>query len=241
MENPDKQTPPKEDSGITILPRTPGSIEPVAGFPQGTTPEQRSELRKRSFTPMDKSKVQFWHQGEAAAEHRTGPKGKQKAPVKKSQHFQRANRMNQLIMVSALVLIALLGVVLFLNDKYYRNKEKVAVTEIPVPDDNEGTRAFDRALKEERSPIIQKYLEGKESDGSILVDSPAVSRMDQKALFLEKMEKYRLQKQTNHPGSILPEPTAPVIQKIIKPKAEDFRAPGEINGLLPKSLLNTTN
>jgi hypothetical protein len=149
--------------------------------------------------------------------------------------------MNRLIMVSALVLIALLGTVLFLNEKFYRNKEKVAVTEAPVPDDNEGTRAFDRALKEERSPIIQKYLEGKESGGSILVDDAGVSRMDQKALFLEKMEKYRLQKQTNHPGSILPEATAPVIQRIMNPKTKDFQAPGEMNGLLPKSLLNTTN
>jgi len=241
MENPDKQTPPKEDPGITILPRSEGAVPSVQGLRDKASADERAELRKRAFTPMDKSKVQFWHQGEGAAEYRTEAKTKPKAPKRNSQHHLRANKMNRLIMVSALVLIALLGTVLFLNEKFYRNKEKVAVTEAPVPDDNEGTRAFDRALKEERSPIIQKYLEGKESGGSILVDDAGVSRMDQKALFLEKMEKYRLQKQTNHPGSILPEATAPVIQRIMNPKTKDFQAPGEMNGLLPKSLLNTTN
>ena len=182
----------------------------------------------RSFTPLSRAKVEFWHQGEQPSQVEKSSK----AP--RYDHARRADQMGLLMGIFAVLVIGLVAVALHLNNKKYSFEAGSArKTTTPVVDFYQGNQAFAKKVKQEREAPSATDLpvQGANEDFEISLQS-------QMASMNEKLEKMRSQK-------LIEEPPIPAPDKGVRPvpvigvrptEIEKFNSPLEFNGMLPKPL-----
>jgi hypothetical protein len=218
---------PEEIPNITQFPLSPRVARAVdASADSQEKPSVGSA--KRSLTPLQKSKVEFWHQGEQSVERQVI------APRKRIDHARRADQMGLLMGIIALVILTLVAAALYLNNKKYSfngSLGKKSVT--PMVDFYQGNQAFSKKVKEERA-------------GSRTLDTPVpeanddfeISLQAQMASMNQKLEKMRSQKLLEEPPIPMPDKgaqPAPIIG--VRPtETKNFKSPLEFNGMLPKTL-----
>jgi hypothetical protein len=182
----------------------------------------------RSFTPLQRAKVEFWHQGEQASQVEKGYK------PRRTDHARRADQMGLLMAVFAALAIALVAAALYLNNKKYSFEAGSSPkAKTPVVDFYQGNQAFAKKVKEERegpsSPDLP--VQGANEDFEISLQA-------QMASMNEKLEKMRSQKLVEEPPIPLPDKGARPVPVIgVRPtEIQKFNSPLEFNGMLPKPL-----
>ena len=183
---------------------------------------------KRSLTPLQKAKVEFWHQGEQPMERQVT------APRKRIDHARRADQMGLLMGIIAMVILTLVAAALYLNNKKYSfngSLGKKSVT--PMVDFYQGNQAFSKKVKEERAG--SRTLETPVPEAN---DDFEISLQAQMASMNQKLEKMRSQKLLEEPPIPMPDKgvqPAPIIG--VRPTdGKNFKSPMEFNGMLPKTL-----
>jgi hypothetical protein len=182
----------------------------------------------RLLTPVQRAKVEFWHQGEQPSQVEKISK------VPRYDYARRADQMGLLMGVFAVLVIGLVAVALHLNNKKYSFEAgSASKTTTPVVDFYQGNHAFERKVKEER-------------DGPSAADLPVqgvnedfeISLQSQMASMKEKLEKMRSQKLIEEPPIPVPEKGARPVPVIgVRPtEMQKFNSPLEFNGMLPKPL-----
>jgi hypothetical protein len=239
---------PEEIPNIEHFPLSPRMAHPhVPSSPQEET-ELTLEITKRTLTPAHKIQVEFWHQGEKAAEVVSPVKSSPSNPSnlshpskRKQRPDQRADQLGWIMGVLALIVIAVTIYGLYLNNKKYSYKDGFSKkSSTPTIDFYQGNNAFTKKVQQERgvenefSGVEVRSLPGGNTDMEIPVK-------DQMASMNEKLEKIRAQK-------LIEEPPIPMLEKLQKPamplgvKPSDlkkFDNPLEFNGMLPESLQQT--
>jgi len=218
---------PEEIPNITQFPLSPRVARDIDASSE--SPEKPSVgTAKRSLTPLQKSKVEFWHQGEQSMERQVT------APRKRIDHARRADQMGLLMGIIALVILTMVAAALHLNNKKYSfNGSFGKKTVTPMVDFYQGNQAFSKKVKEERA-------------GSRTLDTPVpeanddfeISLQAQMASMNQKLEKMRSQKLLEEPPIPMPDKgkqPAPIIG--VRPtETKNFKSPLEFNGMLPKTL-----
>ena len=213
------------------------NIEPFPLSPRLSRRESESDVPvpsmpgpARSFTPLYRTKVEFWHHGEQ-------PSRAEKPPRKRRyDHARRADQMGLLMGILAVVVIVLVFTALSLNKKKYAIKpgsEKKSTA--PEVDFYQGNQTFDRKVKEEKAGMMATDLpvQGATEDFEISLQA-------QMASMNEKLEKIRSQKLIEEPPVPLQDKgahPAPVIG-VSPTQIQNFSSPLEFNSMLPKPLQN---
>ena len=230
---------PEEIPNIEHFPLSPRMARPPVPSSAREETELAPEITKRSLTPAHKIQVEFWHQGEQAAELATPVKSNLSKRSKRTQRpDQRADQLGWIMGVLALIVIAVTAYGLHLNNKKYSYKDGFSKkSSTPTIDFYQGNNAFAKKVLEEKG--VEK-----ESSGVEVLSLPGgnndmeISLKDQMASMNEKLEKVRAQK-------LIEEPPIPMPEKLQKPglplgvKPTDlkkFDNPLEFNGMLPKPL-----
>jgi len=182
----------------------------------------------RSFTPLSRAKVEFWHQGEQPSQLEKISK----AP--RYDHARRADQMGLLMAVFAALVIVLVAVALYLNNKKYSFQSGSAPkSRTPVVDFYQGNQAFAKKVKEEREgpSAADIPVQGANEDFEISLQA-------QMASMNAKLEKMRSQKLLEEPPIPVPEKGARPVPVIgVRPtEIQKFNSPLEFNGMLPKPL-----
>jgi hypothetical protein len=218
---------PEEIPNITQFPLSPRIArgDDTSGENAGHPPIAAA---KRSLTPLQKAKVEFWHQGEQPMERKIT------APKKRIDHARRADQMGLLMGIIAILVLVVGAVALKLNDKKYSfsgslGKKSVA----PMVDFYQGNHAFSKKVKEERSGSRSSDVPVPEAN-----DDFEISLQAQMASMNQKLEKMRSQKLLEEPPIPMPDKgvqPAPIIG--VRPTdVKNFKSPLEFNGMLPKTL-----
>lgn len=214
------------------------NIEPFPLSPRFRRGEEAAELSTgpsvpapkavRSFTPSSRAKVEFWHQGEQPSQ----VEKISKAP--RYDHARRADQMGLLMAIFAALVIALVALALYLNNKKYSFQSGTAPkSRTPVVDFYQGNEAFAKKVKEEREgpSAADLPVQGANEDFEISLQA-------QMASMNAKLEKMRSQKLLEEPPIPVPDKgarPAPVIG--VRPtEIQKFNSPLEFNGMLPKPL-----
>ena len=227
MENlPERET--KTDQ-LPIIPRELG-VDVKAGngdLEADATPKRISH----AYTPMKAMKVEYWHQGEQATER------KLETNSKKKNHAKRADQLGMLLLGCALLLLVLVSVSLYLNNKrYLYSTGKVVPTSTAVVDFYQGNHAFSEKVAEEKA--AKQSINGHEVHGiSTVNDDLEVPLSEQMNSMSEKMKEMRSLQQADE----APPPSQDTGQKaelpVLKPTHDlNFKSPMEFNKDLPKSL-----
>jgi len=230
---------PEEISNIESFPLSPRMAHP----PIPSTIRKESELppaiTKRSLTPAHKIQVEFWHQGEKAAES-VSPVKSPPSNRSKMAH-QRADQFGWIMGGLALIVITVIFISLHLSNRKYSYKDgfsKKSTT--PIVDFYQGNivfakkvqqaRGLEKSSSEDEMPAILGASEGMD-----------ISLKDQMASMNAKLEQVRAQKLNEEPAISMPEKLAnPALHLEIKPvDPKKFENPLEFNGMLPKPLQQT--
>lgn len=184
-----------------------------------------------TLTPLHRAKVEFWHQGEQASPI------EQPVPDRRYNHARRADQMGLLMLFLAALVIFLVTVALYLNNKKYSFAAGSAKrTTAPVIDFYQGNQAFTRKVNQEKSGSVTPDLpvQGANEDFEISLQA-------QMASMNEKLEKMRSQKLMEEPPIPVPDKgTRPVPVTGVRPAdVQKFDSPMEFNGMLPKPLRET--
>ena len=177
-------------------------------------------------------KVEYWHQGEKAEAVAVERK------TRRHLYSKRADQFGLLLLASALVVVVVVGIALYINSKRYLYATSVPKpTSTAVVDFYLGEHAFTQKVATERAAKISE--QGHEIHGISLVnDDLEVSLHDQMSSMSDKMERMHSEKQL---GEALPPGhdtgLKPELMMHLKPtKDENFQSPLEFNGDLPKEL-----
>ena len=233
---------PEEIPNIEHFPLSPRMARsPVPSSTQGEI-ELAPEVTNRSLTPAHKVQVEFWHQGEKAAEVASPVKSNlSQRSKRKLRPDQRADQLGWMMGVLALIVIAVTIYGLRLNNKKYSYKDGFSKkSSVPTIDFYQGNNAFikkvqqEKGVEKESSGVEEPSLPGGNSDMEIPLK-------DQMASMNEKLEKIRAQKLIEEPPIPMPEKIQkPALLLEIKPTdPKKFDNPLEFNGMLPKSLQQT--
>jgi len=233
---------PEEIPNIEHFPISPRMARPhVPSSPREET-ELTPEIPKRSLTPAHKAQVEFWHQGEQAAELVGPVKSNLSNRSKRMQRpDQRADQLGWLMGVLAIVVIAVTAYGLHLNNKKYSYKDGFSKkSSAPTIDFYQGNNAFTKKFQQEKG--VEK-----ESSGVEVLSLPGgnnemeIPLKDQMASMNEKLEKVRAQKLIEEPPISMPEKLQkPAMPLGVKPSdLKKFDNPLEFNGMLPKPLQQT--
>ncbi|MEY2905638.1 MAG: hypothetical protein RLZZ408_109 [Verrucomicrobiota bacterium] len=183
---------------------------------------------KRSLTPLQNTKVEFWHQGERSVERQVT------VPRKRIDHARRSDQMGVLMIIIAMVILALGAAAMHLNNKKYSfngSLGKKSVT--PMVDFYQGNQAFSKKVKDEKTGSRTSDLPVPEAN-----DDFEISLQAQMASMNQKLEKMRSQKLLEEPPIPMPDKgpqPAPIIG--VRPtETKNFKSPLEFNGMLPKTL-----
>ena len=183
---------------------------------------------KRSLTPLQKTKVEFWHQGEQSVKRQVT------APRKRIDHARRADQLGVLMGIIAMVILTLVAATLYLNHKKYSLNGTVAKKSVtPMVDFYQGNQAFSKKVKEERAGIRTSDAPVPEANEDF-----EISLQAQMASMNHKLEKMRSQKLLEESPIPMPDKgaqPAPIIG--VRPtETKNFKSPLEFNGMLPKTL-----
>jgi len=219
---------PEEIPNIEPFPLSPQFRNAGASSELPVAPTSQAAQTVRSFTPVTRSKVEFWHQGEQPSQV------EKPAKVHRYDHARRADQMGLLMAVFAVLVIALVAVALYLNNKKYSLEAGASrKTTTPVVDFYQGNHAFQKKVKEEKEGPSSADLPVQGAN-----DDFEISLQSQMASMNEKLEKMRAQKLIEEPPIPVPEKStrpAPVIG--VRPtEMQKFNSPLEFNGMLPKPL-----
>ena len=226
---------PEEIPNIEHFPLSPRMKRFPVPSSSGAEAELAPEITKRSLTPAHKIQVEFWHQGESAAEPIKSEKNKS------SNHARRADQLGLIMGILAIIVIAVTAYGLHLNNKKYSYKDgfsKKSTT--PVVDFYQGNNAFAKKVQEEKG--VEKESLGVEvpsfPGGN---DEMEIPLKDQMASMNAKLEKVRAQKLIEEPPIPVPEKLKnPAMPLGVKPAdLKNFNNPLEFNGMLPKTLQQT--
>ena len=187
---------------------------------------------KRGFTPSNPMKVEYWHQGEKAEAVVSGRRNQM------HHYAKRADQFGLLLLASALVVVVVVGVALYINTKrYHYVTSEPNPTSPAVVDFYQGNYTFSQKVANEKA--AKQSEQGHVVHGISLVnDDLEVSLHDQMSSMSDKMEKMHSEKQM---GEALPPAhdtgLKPELMMHLKPtKGENFQSPLEFNGALPKEL-----
>jgi hypothetical protein len=218
---------PEEIPNITQFPLSP---RVARGLDASTDSHEKPSVGtgKRSLTPLQKSKVEFWHQGEQSVERHVT------APRKRIDHARRADQLGVLMGIIAMVILTLVAAALYLNNKKYSLNGSVGKKSVtPMVDFYQGNQAFSKKVKEERAGIRTLDTPVPEAN-----DDFEISLQAQMASMNQKLEKMRSQKLLEEPPIPMPDKgsqPAPIIG--VRPtETKNFKSPLEFNGMLPKTL-----
>jgi hypothetical protein len=222
---------PEEIPNIEPFPLSPRFRNAGASSELPVAPTSQAAQAVRSFTPVTRSKVEFWHQGEQPSQTEKNTK------VRRYDHARRADQMGLLMGVFAVLIIVLVAVALYLNNKKYSFQTGSAPkSTTPVVDFYQGNHAFEKKVKEEKEgpSAADLPVQGANEDFEISLQS-------QMASMKEKLEKMRSQKLIEEPPIPLPDKGSRPVPVIgVRPtEVQKFNSPMEFNGLLPKPLQET--
>jgi len=196
---------------------------------EGNPPSE--DLPKRSFTPVRKGAVEFWHQGEGAS-----PK-KPAMPPKRVNHARRADQLGLLLAIVALVVLVVTGVALSLTSKKYAFKGHETQSDLPKVNFYNGNNAFIKKVQEEKDAKA-----GLHQGEAVLVQGAnedlEISLKDQMESMNAKLETMRSQKLLEEPP-IAPRDMGRNPDPVVGVRPTDlknFNTPLEFNGMLPKPL-----
>lgn len=230
---------PEEIPNIEHFPISPRMARPPVPSSAWEETELAPEITKRSLTPAHKIQVEFWHQGEQAAEL-VGP-AKSDHSKRTQRPDQRADQLGWIMGVLALIVIAVTIYGLHLNNRKYSYKDGFSKKpSTPVIDFYQGNNAFTKKVQQEKG--LEKESLGGEVP-SLLGgnDEMEIPLKDQMASMNEKLEKLRAQKLIEEPPIPMPEKLQkPALPLGVKPTdLKKFDNPLEFNGMLPKPLQQT--
>lgn len=219
---------PEEIPNIEPFPLSPRFRREEESAELSTAPSVPSTQPVRSFTPSSRAKVEFWHQGEQPSQ----VKKISKSP--RYDHARRSDQMGLLMAVFAALVIVLVAVALYLNNKKYSFQSGSAPkTATPIVDFYQGNRAFEKKVKEEKEgpSLLDLPVQGASEDFQISLQA-------QMASMNEKLEKVRSQKLIEEAPTPVPEKVARPVPVIgVRPtEVQKFNSPLEFNGMLPKPL-----
>lgn len=211
---------------FSVIPR-----EPVSTDQEEDREEAAVEMqRKHSFTPVRAMKVEYWNQGEQPMAR------KPELGLKKKNHAKRADQLGLLLLGCALLVVILVSVTLYLNNKNYLfSTSKVKETSTAVVDFYQGNHAFSEKVAEEKA--AKEALNGHQVHGiSTVNDDLEVPLSEQMNSMSEKMAKMRKLRQSDETP-----PTPDTGPKVgiapLKPTQDvNFQSPLEFNKDLPKNL-----
>ena len=188
--------------------------------------------RKHSFTPVKAMKVEYWNQGEQPMARRP------EVALKKKNHAQRADQLGMLLLGCALLVLILVAVTLYLNNRNYLfSTSKVNETSTAVVDFYQGNHAFSEKVAEEKA--AKEVLNGHQVHGiSTVNDDLEVPLSEQLNSMSKEMEKLRSEKQLGEAPPPSPDKGAKsdLLTPLKPTKDENFQAPSEFNQDLPKAL-----
>jgi hypothetical protein len=187
--------------------------------------------RKHSFTPVKAMKVEYWNQGEQPMAR------KPELGLKKKNHAQRADQLGMLLLGCALLVVILVSVTLYLNNKNYLfSTSKVKETTSAVVDFYQGNHTFSEKVAEEKA--AKEELNGHQVHGiSTVNDDLEVPLSEQMSSMSEKMKKMRSLQQADEAPPPTPDTGPKVGMGPLKPTQDaNFQSPLEFNKDLPKTL-----
>jgi hypothetical protein len=233
---------PEELPNTEHVPISPWMARPHVPSSQREETELAPEITKLSLTPAHKVQVEFWHQGEQAAELVGPVKSNLSKRSKQMQRpDQRADQLGWLMGVLAIVVIAVMAYGLYLDNKKYSYKDGFSKkSSMPTIDFYQGNNAFTKKIHQEKG--VEKESSGVEvpslPGGNNEMEIPL---KDQIASMNEKLEKVRARKLIEDPPIPMPEKLQkPAMPLGVKPfDLKKFDNPLEYNGMLPKSLQQT--
>ena len=206
-----------------VAPRT--SVVPAQSDETGEV----QQPKKRQFTPVDPSKVEYWHQGEKAVASRS------ERFFRRKPHAKRADQFTMLLLVCSLVVLLFVLVAIYSNNRRYLFATAQPVeTTTPVVDFYQGNHVFSEKVAEERA--------AKESGHPVhgittVNDNLEVPISEQMSSMDDKMEKVRIEKEA--PEQLPPTPDVGYknVPVEVKPmNKENFQSPPDMNATLPKVL-----
>jgi hypothetical protein len=192
------------------------------------SPSVPTAQSSRPLTPLQRAKVEFWHQGEQARQIGKPTK------ARRYDHARRADQMGLLMMIAAAVIISVVIAALCINNKKYSfTSDSAAKTTTPVIDFYQGNQAFNRKVKVEKegAAIHDLPSQGANEDFEISLQAQ-MSSMNEK---LEKMRSMKFVEEAPIPQpdkGARPEPLIGVRPADIG----KFDSPLEFNRMLPKPI-----
>lgn len=216
------------------LPEDIPNIEPFPLAPRVRKQEQGGETApapkkpERPLSPVNRAKVEFWHQGEKPL-----PREELRVPKK---HYDYARRADQLTIfmaaIAGVVLVLVLIAVKWNDKKYSVHGEMAKKTASPNLDFYQGNRTFSKVVNIEKN----RPVDSANPELSVVEDAMVIPLKDQMSSMQEKLEKIRSQRlvveepaEPEKDTGVRPEPLKPMDEK-------NFSAPMEFNGMLPKQL-----
>jgi len=206
-----------------VAPRT--SVGPSQGDEVG----EIQPIKKRQFTPVDTSKVEYWHQGEKAVNSKTGRFFRRKP------HAKRADQFTMLLLICSLLVLLFVLVAIYSNNKRYLfATAQPVVTTTPDVDFYQGNHAFSEKVDEERAA---KEAAHQVHGITAVDDNLEVPISEQMSSMDAKMEKMRIEKAAPEQLPATPDIGYKNVPIEVKPmKKENFQAPADMNATLPKVL-----
>ena len=214
----------ESDNQLPIAPREPA----VEGAP-GELPGRHVH----TFTPARGMKVEYWHHGE----RRSVVKKAEVSSKKRVNYAKRSDQMALLLLGSAVLIVLLVAVTLYLNNKNYLfTVSKVKESGTAVVDFYQGNHAFSAKVASEKA--AKESVNAHPANGVAAVnDDLEVPLSEQMNSMSEKMKKMRSLQQSEEeaPPSQDSGPKAE-IEAIQPTKEANFQSPLEFNKNLPKGL-----
>lgn len=189
------------------------------------------ELRRRCLTPARGGAVEFWNQGEQPSNVEP------KALAKRGNHAKRADQLGLLFAIVALIVLTVTVISLTMANKKYSFKGHEDSANNPMIKSYQGNDAFMKKVKQERDA-----KSGLSQPETILVqganEDMQIPLKDQMATMNEKLDSMRSQKLREEPLSAPSdkESTPNSMNTLLPTDLNNFNAPQELSGMLPKSI-----
>lgn len=207
-------------------------VAPREAAAQGSA-EELAARKKHTFTPVRAMKVEYWHQGEKPSV----VKKTEVSSKKRENYAKRSDQMGLLLLGSALLIVILVGLTLYLNNKNYLfTVSKVKESSTAVVDFYQGNHAFSEKVASEKA--AKEVINGHQVHGIAIVnDDLEVPLSEQMNSMSEKMKKMRTLQQAEEEAPPSKDSGPKAGMAPLQPtKPANFQSPLEFNKNLPKGL-----